>query len=92
MKKTFLTAKWKNLIYVTYDIDPEFLLPHLPKGLNLDTIDGRAFVSFVAFDFEGVRIKGIKIPFHCNFPEINLRFYVNKNGKRGVVFIKEFVP
>lgn len=90
--KVFLTAKWKNLINVTYDIDPKILLPYLPKGLDLDTINGRAFVSFVAFDFEDVRIKGIKIPFHNSFPEINLRFYVNKNGKRGVVFIKEFVP
>lgn len=88
----FLTAKWNNLINITYAVDPEILLPHLPEGLNLDIIDGKAFVSFVAFEFNDVCIKGVKIPFHKNFPEINLRFYVNKNGKRGVVFIKEFVP
>lgn len=38
----------------------------------------------------------MKIPFHINFEEINLRFYVKfydgKNWKRGVVFIKEIVP
>ncbi len=38
----------------------------------------------------------MRIPFHVNFPEVNLRFYVRyKEGgvwKRGVVFIKEIVP
>ena len=88
----FLTAEWNYLINITYAVEPSVLLPYLPKGLNLDTIDGKAFVSFVAFEFNDVKVKGIKIPFHRSFPEINLRFYVNKNGKRGVVFIKEFVP
>jgi len=90
--KIFLEAKWNHLINITYAVDPQILLPHLPSGLSLDTIDGKAFVSFVAFEFNDVKVKGFKIPFHRNFPEINLRFYVNKNGKRGVVFIKEFVP
>lgn len=88
----FLTAEWNYLINITYAVDPKVLLPYLPKGLTLDTIDGKAFVSFVAFEFNDVKVKGFKIPFHTTFPEINLRFYVNKKGKRGVVFIKEFVP
>ena len=41
-------------------------------------------------------LKGFKVPFHVNFEEVNLRFYVRHydNGiwKRGVVFIKEIVP
>jgi len=90
--KTFLTAYWKNVILFTYAVPPETLSPHLPKGISLDLIDGQAFVSLVAFEFLNTRVKGIKIPFHVNFPEINLRFYVNKDGKRGVVFIKELVP
>lgn len=90
--KSFLTAEWKNLINITYDVDPELLQPYLPNGLSLHLIEGRAFVSLVAFEFNNIKIKGMTIPFHKNFPEINLRFYVNKNGKRGVVFIKEFVP
>src|SRR5690606_35895382 len=42
------------------------------------------------------RVKGIKVPLHVNFEEVNLRFYVrykdNDEWKRGVVFIKEIVP
>ncbi len=90
--KAFLTASWDHLINITYALDPKLLLPYLPNGLELDKIEGKAFVSFVAFEFNNVRVKGMLLPFHSQFPEINLRFYVNKNGQRGVVFIKEFVP
>jgi uncharacterized protein YqjF (DUF2071 family) len=88
----FLTAKWLHLINITYRVDPCILKSHLPKGLELDIIDGNAFISLVAFDFKDTKVKRMKIPFHVNFPEINLRFYVKHNGRRGVIFIKEFVP
>ncbi|MBZ0202837.1 MAG: DUF2071 domain-containing protein [Ignavibacteria bacterium] len=91
-EKVFLSARWENLVLVTYSVKPEALEAHMPKGLTADTIDGNAFVSLVAFDFLETRIKGIKVPYHVNFPEINLRFYVKNKEKRGVVFIREFVP
>ncbi|MGK0389042.1 MAG: hypothetical protein ACI94Y_001776 [Maribacter sp.] len=93
----FLTAEWKNLILLTYAVDPLALELYLPDGLELDLYKGKAFVSFVAFEFLNTRVKGIPIPFHMNFPEVNLRFYVRHmdkdgNSRRGVVFIKELVP
>lgn len=90
--KLFLSAKWKNLILATYKVPPALLEPHLPNGLELDIIGRDAFLSLVAFDFLDIKVKGIKIPFHVNFPEINLRFYVRNKERRGVVFIKELVP
>lgn len=90
--KLFLSARWENLILITYDVDPGVLELHLPHGLELDTANGRAFVSLAAFNFVETRVKGFKIPFHVNFPEINLRFYVKNKMKRGVIFISEFVP
>jgi hypothetical protein len=88
----FLTAKWKNLINITYSIDPGLLISDLPKGLNLDLLNGKAHVSLVAFEFVDTKVKDFKIPFHIDFPEINLRYYANYKGKRGVVFLREFVP
>ncbi len=88
----FLTAEWRRLIMITYSVDTALLEEHLPQGLTLDTLNGRAFVSLVAFDFENTKLRGIPVPFHTDFPEINLRFYVRQNEKRGVVFIKELVP
>ena len=35
---------------------------------------------------------GVAWPGFRRFPEINLRFYVRQGNRRGVVFIREFVP
>lgn len=95
--RPFLTADWKNLILLTYAVEPGQLMPYLPEGLDLDYYKGRCFVSFVAFDFLNTSVWGLPVPFHRRFPEVNLRFYVRhqpRNGpeRRGVVFIREFVP
>jgi uncharacterized protein YqjF (DUF2071 family) len=92
----FLTAEWRKLLMVNYAIDPSHLLPYLPAQTELDLWNGNCYVSLVGFMFLNTKLKGIGFPFHRNFCEINLRFYVkyNHNGQwqRGVVFIKEFVP
>src|SRR3989344_5216660 len=96
MKKgVFLKAEWNNLIMANYEVPQEILLPYLPKYTELDLFEGKCYVSLVGFLFENTKMLGMKIPFHINFEEINLRFYVKyKSGKewrRGVVFIKEIV-
>lgn len=91
-QKKFLNARWENLCLFTYAVAPELLQPYLPKGLELDTINGAAFVSLVAFDFLDTTVFGVKWPGFVNFPEINLRFYVRRGEERGVVFIRELVP
>ena len=94
--KTFLTGYWKNLLMLNYPIEASILQPYLPKGTELDYFNGQAYASLVGFMFLDTKIKGIAIPLHQNFEEVNLRFYVRfKEGdqwKRGVVFIKEIVP
>ncbi len=90
--KAFLTAEWRNLINITYKVPPALLTPYLPEHTTLDVQKGNAFVSLVAFQFLNTKVKGLKIPFHVNFPEINLRFYVKFRGERAVCFINEFVP
>jgi uncharacterized protein YqjF (DUF2071 family) len=94
MSDVFLTARWEYLILITYAVPQEKLTPSLPKGIVPDTLGGNCFASLVAFDFKDTKVKGMKIPFHINFPEINLRFYVRREdtGERGVVFVKELVP
>ncbi len=96
MPATFLTAEWNNLIMANYIIDPAILKPYLPNKTELDFYKGNCYVSLIGFMFEKTKLLGVKIPFHKNFEEVNLRFYVryNDNGewKRGAVFIKEIVP
>jgi uncharacterized protein YqjF (DUF2071 family) len=88
----FLTAQWSNVGLITYDVDASLLRSLLPTDCELDMRDGRAFVSFVMFDFLQTRVKGIRWPGYVNFPEINLRFYVRHAGQRGVCFVRELVP
>lgn len=79
-----------------YEIDPLLLGKYLPVNTEIDLWKGKCYVSLVGFMFSNIRIKNYSIPFHKNFEEVNLRFYVrSREGsawKRGVVFIKEFVP
>jgi hypothetical protein len=92
----FLKANWENIIMANYAIDPEILIPYLPKGVELDFYNGKAYVSLVGFMFKKTKLFTIPIPFLGTFEEINLRFYVQRkeNGitKRGVVFINETIP
>lgn len=96
MNRTFLTAEWRKLIMANYKLDPELLKPYLPYKTEIDLWKGACYVSLVGFMFLNTRLKGIKIPFHTHFEEVNLRFYVRYKDqgqwKRGVVFIKEIVP
>ena len=96
MKSTFLTAEWRKLALFNYSVDPLILKPFVPYKTELDFWNDKCYLSLVGFRFVNTRLKSLSIPFHSNFEEINLRFYVRyKDGgtwKRGVVFIKEIVP
>ena len=91
----FLKAEWRKLAIINYEIDPEILMKYLPKGTELDFYKGKCYISLVGFMFLNTKLLGLPIPFHRNFEEVNLRFYVKKkegnDWKRGVVFIKEIV-
>ena len=78
MSLVFLRAKWLNLIMVNYEIDPAILKPHIPAYTELDTYNGVHYVSLVGFLFKDTKLKGIPVPFHRTFEEINLRFYVRQ--------------
>jgi len=94
--KIFLTAEWRYLAMFNYEVPPDLLAPLVPRGTELDSWNGKVYISLVGFLFQKTRVRGIAIPFHCNFEEVNLRFYVRRRGeegwRRGVVFIQELVP
>lgn len=95
-ERPFLTAQWRHLAMVNYEIDRAVLQPLVPAGTELDCWQGRAFVSVVGFRFLDTRVWGRPIPYHRDFEEVNLRFYVRRRAedgwRRAVVFVKEIVP
>ena len=93
----FLTAAWRDIVMVSWTVDPAVLRPYLAEGTELDPWQGDPLVSLVAFDFRDTRVLGRRIPFHVRFPEVNLRFYVRRRTaggvwRRGVTFVQEMVP
>lgn len=92
----FLKANWENIIMANYIVPQDMLLPFLPKGIELDLYENKAYISLVGFMFKNIKLFSIPIPFFGTFEEINLRFYVKRlegnTVKRGVVFINETVP
>lgn len=92
----FLRAEWRHLAILNFEAEPAVLEALVPQGLELDLWEGHHYISLIGFLFLNTRILGVPIPFHRNFEEVNLRFYVRRptteGWRRGVVFLKELVP
>jgi len=94
--RPFLSANWRHLAMANYRVPSELLEPWVPPGTRLDGYQGRVYVSLVGFLFQNTRLKGITVPMHQSFEEVNLRIYVRRphpeGWRQGVVFIREIVP
>lgn len=96
-RRVFLSAEWRNLVMLNYEVDADILRRRVPHGTEVDSFRGKTFVSLVAFEFLRTKLFGIlPVPFLTDFEEVNLRFYVRRREgnevRRGVVFIREIVP
>lgn len=79
-----LTMAWRDLAFLHWPVDPALLAPHLPRGLALDTLGGRAWLGVVPFSMAQVRPRFS--PREEAFLELNLRTYVTAGGVPGVWF------
>jgi uncharacterized protein YqjF (DUF2071 family) len=77
---------------LNYAVDASLLERFVPAGTELDAFKGKTYLSLVGFEFNRTRVLGFAVPCHQAFEEVNLRFYVRRTSKRGVVFIAELVP
>ena len=95
-ERSFLTAEWRDLVMLNYEVEPGLLEPLLPADVEMDRWKDTLYVSVVGFLFVETRLLGVAIPGHRTFQEVNLRFYVRRHVghevRRGVVFIRELVP
>jgi uncharacterized protein YqjF (DUF2071 family) len=96
VKQVFLTAEWRYLAMLNFEVERSVLEPLAPKGTELDDTRGRNFISLVGFLFLDTHVLSVPAFFHRDFEEVNLRFYVRRAQKgttrHGVVFIRELVP
>jgi uncharacterized protein YqjF (DUF2071 family) len=96
-KTVFLSAEWRDLVMLNYEVETRLLDKYVPRGTVLDSFLGKTYVSLVGFRFCRTKLFGsLAVPLHSDFDEVNLRFYVRRKesdeNRRGVVFIAEIVP
>jgi uncharacterized protein len=80
--------QWHGILFLHWAIPFDVLRPHVPKQFQIDTFKGQCYVSYVVFSMRGIRPKNL-FAFSplSNFHEINVRTYIEIDGKAGVYFI-----
>jgi uncharacterized protein YqjF (DUF2071 family) len=60
----------------------------VPRGLEVDTFDGAAWIGVVPFRMTDIGLRRLTpLPWVSAFAEINVRTYVKKGGRSGVWFL-----
>ncbi len=82
-----MTQTWNDLLFAHWPVLPSSLRPLVPSALELDTIEGRAWVGIVPFGITDAVLRGLALPRALSaFPELNVRTYVVLGGRPGVYF------
>jgi len=80
--------EWNRALFLHWKVPVEILRELVPEKLHIDTYEGSAYVSLVAFTMEKIRPRYLPaVSFISDFHEINLRTYVDNDNKKGVYFI-----
>jgi uncharacterized protein YqjF (DUF2071 family) len=80
---------WRHVSMLHWRYPPEVVGALLPDGLEVDVVDGSAWVSLTPFLVTGFRVTGLPpVPWLSSFPETNLRTYVRgADGSDGLWFL-----
>jgi uncharacterized protein len=79
---------WKDLLFAHWPVNEAELLPYIPHGLNLQRWEGKPWISVSPFVIDPLRLRGIPpLPFAKRMLELNIRTYVENEGKPGVWFL-----
>lgn len=80
--------EWNDALFLHFEVDFNILRKLVPKNLNIDSSEGKYYVSVVAFKMEKIRPRNLpSVRFISDFYEINVRTYINNNDKQGVYFL-----
>jgi len=81
---------WQKVIFMHWQFDPEIIRPLFPshRGLELDTFNGRAWMSLVGFNVDNAHVRYLPaVPGLSSITELNLRTYVKFNGQPGIILL-----
>jgi uncharacterized protein YqjF (DUF2071 family) len=87
VRRAVMVQQWRELAYLHWRYEPSEIQRLLPKGLEVDTFDGSAWVGLIPFSMRNIGLPKLPpVPYFGSFPEINVRTYVTRNGIPGVWF------
>lgn len=82
-----MVQRWNDVVFVNWRTAPDDVQRLLPRGVEVDTHEGDAWVSLVPFHMDELGLPGLApLPHVGSFPEINVRTYVRAGSRRGVWF------
>jgi len=79
-----LSMRWADVLFAHWAVDADTVADRLPASLSVDTFDGEAYLGVVGFEMQDIRPRGA--PVGLTFPELNLRTYVERDGRPGIYF------
>jgi uncharacterized protein len=93
-QRAIMRQNWRNLTFFHRAFAPELVQPLLPQGLQVQTYQGNAYIGFVPFWMENVRLNGLPpLSNHRTILETNVRTYVTTpDGTPGVWFFSLDCP
>ncbi len=88
-----MRQSWEDLLFAHWPLPAAAIAERLPRGLEVDTFAGQAWLGVVPFMMRGVHPRGLPMAPDLppggglsRFPELNVRTYVTANGLPGVYF------
>lgn len=82
-----MTMSWHDLLFAHWRVPVARLRELVPQSLELDLWQGDAWIGVVPFHMTQVGLPALnRLPWLCEFSELNVRTYVRSGGKGGVFF------
>ena len=85
-----MVQRWHDLLFAHWALPPEQIRTLVPRELEIDVFESKAWVGVIPFWMSGVRFRAMPpVPTAAKFPELNVRTYVRapqQPDKPGVYF------
>ena len=87
MRKPVGFQQWRDLLFLHWEMSPGVIRPLVPRRLELDLFDGRAYVTLIPFAIpESLPVRAPRV-LSSDLLEVNLRTYVlGPDGEPGIYF------
>jgi uncharacterized protein YqjF (DUF2071 family) len=79
--------RWRDLLFLHQPVPTEVMREIVPRDLDVDTFDGRAWLTLMPFAIFASRPAGVAAALGKDFFQVNLRTYVrSRDGEPGLYF------